>query len=152
MEYLATALVTVATGTWVGVILFQSAVVAPVVFVDLDTSAARRFLRTLFPRFYRFGLACGIVMFAGLLTTAAVLGWSAVLAALMSATSLMVMLQIISLRMVPRINAARDAGESQAARFARLHRLSVALTAIIFVLGLAILSFIGASSAAAWGV
>lgn len=152
MEYLATALVTVATGTWVGVILFQSAVVAPVVFGDLDTSTARRFLRTLFPRFYQFGLACGTVMFAGLLTNAALLGWSAVLAALMSATSLMVMLQIISLRMVPRINAARDAGESEAARFARLHRLSVALTAIIFVLGLAILSFIGASSAAAWGV
>lgn len=152
MEDLATSLVTIATGTWVGAILFQSAVVAPAVFIDLDAAAARRFLRTLFPRFYRLGLACGVVMVAGLLTNATLLGWSNVLAILMAAASLMVVLQIISLLMVPQINAARDAGEAEAARFTRLHRLSVVLTVIILVLGLTILSFIGISTAEAWGV
>ena len=56
-----------AGGAWVGAILFQSAIVAPSVFGVLDDAAARGFLRTLFPRFFRFGMICaGLCLLAAL--------------------------------------------------------------------------------------
>lgn len=39
METFLAALLTISAGVWVGAIVFQSAVVAPSVFVDLDTVA-----------------------------------------------------------------------------------------------------------------
>ena len=112
MESLAIALITLAAGTWVGAIIFQSAVVAPAVFVDLDAESARRFLRTLFPRFYRLGLICGVLIMLGVATVAVLTGWSERLAIAGVATLTMVFLQVISLRLVPRINAARDSGDA----------------------------------------
>ena len=146
MEALASSLITIAAATWVGAILFQSAVVAPAVFVDLDGDSARRFLRTLFPRFYRLGILCGGVMGAGIVMLVWASGWTYLLATMASAVSAMLMLEILSLRMVPRINAARDAGAPGAANFDRLHRLSVMLTVVILLLGLGILGFIGANT------
>lgn len=146
MEALATAVVTIAMATWVGAIIFQSVVVAPAVFVDLDREAARRFLRTLFPRFYRLGLVCGLITLAGIASIALMSDFSKSLAALTAAAMLMLVLEFISLWMVPRINAARDAGELGVARFEYLHRISVALTIVILILGIIILSAIGAKS------
>lgn len=152
MEALATVLITIATGTWVGAIIFQSAVVAPSVFVDLDSDAARRFLRTLFPRFYRLGLVCGGVALACIAFIAMSSGWSDALRILAAAASLMLVLEGVSLWLVPRINTARDAGEAGMARFERLHRISVALTVVILVIGVIVLSTIGANSAVVSGV
>jgi hypothetical protein len=152
MEALATVLITIATGTWVGAIIFQSAVVAPAVFVDLDSDAARRFLRTLFPRFYRLGLVCGGVALVCIVFIAMSSGWSDALRILAAAASLMLVLEGVSLWLVPRINTARDAGEAGIARFERLHRISVALTVVILVIGIIVLSTIGANSAVASGV
>lgn len=151
MEALATALTTIATGTWVGAIVFQSAVVAPAVFVDLDGDAARRFLRTLFPRFYRLGLVCGAVMLACIGSIAMLSGWSGALYGLAASAALMLVLEGVSLWLVPRINAARDAGEAGSARFERLHRISVALTVVILVIGVIVLSTIGANTAVGSG-
>lgn len=146
MEAPASALITIAAAAWVGAILFQSAVVAPAVFVDLDSDSARRFLRTLFPRFYRLGILCGGLMGVGIVMLVWASGWSCLLAMLTSAVVAMVVLEIFSLWMVPRINAARDAGASGSVRFGRLHRLSVMLTVVILLLGLGILGFIGANT------
>ena len=142
MSSFATALVTIAAGTWVGAIVFQSAVVAPAVFVDLDESAARRFLRTLFPRFYRLGLVCGAIMLAGLAWLGALVEWPSSVVILAAVTGAMILLEAISLVMVPRINAARDAGAAGHAAFARLHRISVLLTVIILLLGIGVLAAI----------
>lgn len=147
MEALATALITIATGTWVGAIIFQSSVVAPAVFGDLDSEAARRFLRTLFPRLFRLGLICGGVTLACIAFIAMLSGWSDALYTLGAAASLMLVLESVSLWMVPRINTARDQGEAGIARFNRLHRISVALTVVILVVGIIVLSMIGANSA-----
>ena len=66
---LASALAVLCAGAWLGTIVFQSALVAPAVFGELDPAAARRVLRRLFPRFFVLGL--GLV---GLALAAVVLG------------------------------------------------------------------------------
>lgn len=147
MAGFATAILTISAGTWVGAILFQTAVVAPAVFSGLDEVAARRFLRTVFPRFYRLGLLCGVLMLAGLVLLGGVAGWSATVLTLIITTGAMVILEAISLAMVPHINAARDAGEAGMATFSRLHGVSVLLTVIVLLLGLAVLATVAARAA-----
>jgi len=148
METFAAAVLTISAGIWIGAIVFQSSVVAPSVFVDLDEAAARSFLRTLFPRFFRLGLVCGALMLAALLGFGVFAGWTAATIALASVTSVMIILEAISLMLVPHINAARDAGEAGDAKFARLHRTSVFLTVAILLLGIAVLTIVAARAAA----
>ena len=148
METVAAVVLTISSGVWVGAIIFQSAVVAPAVFVDLDEGSARSLLRTLFPRFYRLGLICGALMLVSAIGLAVVTGWTATLALLSSAVGVMIMLEAISLAMVPKINAARDAGQTGQATFSRLHRTSVLLTVVILLLGLSILAVIAARATA----
>ena len=150
MESLATALITLAAGTWVGAIIFQSAVVAPAVFADLDAESARRFLRTLFPRYYMAGIVCGFAaMFAALglalLSEAASVGYPLRLVAY---TGMLLVNVYARQSLTPRINAARDAGEAGKATFDRLHRLSVRLNGLVLLVGLAAVSVVAADLAA----
>ena len=147
MTDFAIALLTISAGTWIGAIVFQSAVVAPAVFVDLDERAARSLLRTLFPRFFRLGLVCGALMLAALAITGVASDWSATVVVLLVVTTAMIGLELVSLWMVPHINAARDAGEAGQQRFSKLHRLSVLLTIVILALGVGILFAIGGMAA-----
>jgi hypothetical protein len=139
MNTVALPLVNVAAAVWVGAIVFQSFFVAPVLFRQVSGPDASRVLRALFPRFYWLGLGCGAAMVAGILAAglagpaAGGTGW------LLPATALMLLAEALSLWLVPRINAARDAGDAGAARFRSLHALSVALTLAVLLLGLAIL-------------
>ena len=148
MEAFVAAIMTIGAGIWVGAIVFQSAIVAPTVFVDLDESAARSFLRTLFPRFFRLGLVCGALMLAALLGFGFLAGWTGTTIALASLTSVMILLEAASLALVPHINTARDAGPAGHARFERLHRTSVLLTVAILLLGVAFLAIVAARAAA----
>ena len=139
IDITGTLLLIVAAGTWIGAIVFQSAVVAPTVFVDLDESAARVFLRRLFPRFFKLGLVCGALMLVGLV----LVGFDAPKALPIAALTIaMLVLEAASLKMVPAINAARDAGAAGKARFDRLHRLSVLFTVVILFLGIAVLALV----------
>ncbi len=145
MEYVALATTTIATGIWIGAIVFHSLVVAPTVFVNIDETAAKRFLRAIFPRFYQLGLICGTFMLVGLTITAFSLAWPGVFNTLLVIASIMILLEGLSLWLVPRINAARDAGTAGAARFKRLHRLSVMLTLLILILGIGVLATLGSA-------
>ena len=127
-----------ALGCWFGSIVFQSAIVAPVVFTALDADGARRVLRTLFPRFFRLGIACGLVAFAGLVFTPGAFD-RPVLPGLVGA---MLIANAVALAVVPATNAARDAGEAGEARFRALHRLSVGLTLAVLVGIVAVVSII----------
>lgn len=131
----------VAAGTWIGAIVFQSAVVAPTIFVDLDESAARVVLRRLFPRFFKLGLICGVLMLVGLALAGIDTQSRRLIAAL---TTAMLVLEAASLRMVPAINAARDEGAAGKARFDRLHRLSVLFTVLILLLGIVVIALVSA--------
>lgn len=141
-----TAIFIIAIATWVGAIVFQSAVVAPTVFATVDESQARAFLRSLFPRFFRLGLACGGIMAVSIAASAWWSGWSAALGILSGLTAAMLALEAGSLWLVPRINAARDAGDAGVARFQALHRLSVLFTVIILLLGIVVLTVIALST------
>jgi hypothetical protein len=116
------SLIPAAGGVGSGIILCLSFVVAPLVFKTLDGPAASRFLRALFPRYYRFlavlALAAVLlVVFSGHHGLWPALVWLAA--------------AVLSLVLVPAINAARDAGASGATRFKALHGLSVGLNFVM---------------------
>ena len=140
------AIFLLACAVWVGAIVFHSAIVAPSVFATLDPARASTLLRTLFPRFFRLGLVCGAIMAVALLLQAGLSVWTPALTILAVLTVSMTALEGLSLWLVPKINAARDAGDAGTARFASLHRLSVLLTVAILVLGVAVLAIIGLSA------
>jgi len=148
MTILAFILLTVACGAWAGAILFQSAIVAPSVFSVLDESAARRFLRTLFPRFFRLGLVLSLLSVASAVVAGATTGWPSGSLFIASAATLMAAFAATALGMIPAINAARDAGGAGAARFSALHRINVGLTVAMLVAAIAILSTVGLIAAA----
>lgn len=120
-----------AIGVALGSIVFLSFVLAPVVFQTLDAAAASRLLRALFPRYYRLGLLCcatglgSAVLLASTHASIVTSGCAVLLAAMTVSTA-------YSLRLVPRINAARDSGLR--ARFEALHLRSVVLNAANLVL------------------
>ncbi len=135
-----------AAGVWVGTIVFQSAVVAPAIFAAVDETQARSLLRTLFPRFFRLGLACGVIMATALAIVALTAPASGTLTSLAVLTAMMLVFGAISLSLVPLINSARDAGPAGAARFRTLHRLSVILTLLVLILGIAAIATVGRSA------
>jgi uncharacterized membrane protein len=147
METIATASFTVAAAVWVGAIVFQSAIVAPAVFGDLDETQARSFLRTLFPRFFRLGIVCGAVMLTSVGLFGMLGGWSATAATLAAGAMLMTLLAVASLALVPHINGARDAGSAGATRFRRLHGASVMLTLAVLLVGIALLVIVALHAA-----
>jgi Ca2+/Na+ antiporter len=140
------AAATIAIGIWVGSIIFQSLIVAPVVFSALDEKGARGVLRGVFPRFFRLGIGCSGFALLALLAAGLLAGWSGLVAPLVAA-AVMTLLACIALYLVPAINAARDAGDAGAARFRRLHSLSVALTVASLVVGIGLLGAVGAAAA-----
>ncbi|MEM1174219.1 MAG: DUF4149 domain-containing protein [Pseudomonadota bacterium] len=140
METIAITLFIIACGSWMGAILFHSAVVAPTTFTRLPAEHAGTFLRGLFPRFFVFGLICGGVMLAAVVALAALQqgrDW------LLTGTLIMVVLEAVSLAMVPAINRARDEERKQA--FGRLHGINVLLTLAILAIGLTLLWVVAAS-------
>lgn len=136
----------IACAIWVGAIVFHSAIVAPSVFATLDYPRARVLLRTLFPRFFRLGLACGAIMAVTLVVTGMLSTWTPALMFTAALTAIMILFEGLSLWLVPRINAARDEAEAGAVRFASLHRLSVLLTLVILLCGVAVLVMVGMSA------
>ncbi len=107
-----------------GVIVCLSFLVAPLVFKTIDGPGASRFLRALFPRYYRALLALSVVAAGLALASHSVAIWPAASWLLAAAGSLI---------LVPLINAARDAGPGSAARFRQLHGLSVALNVVMLI-------------------
>lgn len=107
-----------------GVIVCLSFLVAPLVFKTIDGPSASRFLRALFPRYYRSLLALAAVAAGLALASHSGATWPAVSWLLAAAGSLV---------LVPFINAARDAGPGSAARFRQLHGLSVVLNVVMLV-------------------
>lgn len=145
-------LLLVITGTRLGAIVFQSAYVAPVVFAELDEAAARRFLRSLFPRFFRLGIVCGASVLVVLLAVGLLTGFGAPLPLLIALASAMTALDAAALALVPAINAARDDGESGAARFRSLHLLSVLATIAVLFLVVAFMAVVAGRIASFGGI
>ena len=106
------------SGVISGMILFQTAIVAPVVFTTLDAENASKFLRKIFPRFFMVIFILGI---STLIVSSVFLSIKGIVIAAVTAISM-----IISYLVVPATNKARD--EDRSTAFRRLHTLTVVLT------------------------
>jgi hypothetical protein len=106
------------SGVISGMILFQTAIVAPVVFTTLDAENASNFLRKIFPRFFMVIFILGI---SALIVSSVFLSIQGIIIAAITAISM-----FISYLVVPATNKARDEERSKA--FRRLHTLTVVLT------------------------
>ena len=106
------------SGVISGMILFQTAIVAPVVFTTLDSENASKFLRKIFPRFFMVIFILGI---SALIVSSVFLSIQGIVIAAVTAISM-----IISYLVVPATNKARD--EDRSSAFRRLHTLTVVLT------------------------
>ena len=105
-------------GASLGIIVFQTAVLAPLVFTQLKDGSSGPFLRALFPRFFlilaALGLGSALVSYFGGFDRGVVLGGIALILAL------------IAYALIPSTNRARDEGRKKA--FKALHLASVLLT------------------------
>ena len=116
-------------GASLGIIVFQSAVLAPLVFSQLKGGSSGPFLRALFPRFFLIlaglNLATALSSYFGDFSRGAILGCIALV------------LASVAYVLIPGTNRARDEGRTAA--FKRLHLASVLLTVGIGVTNLLIL-------------
>jgi len=106
------------SGVISGMILFQTSIVAPVVFTTLDAENASKFLRKIFPRFFMTIFILGI---SSLIVSSIFSSIQGIVIAAVTAISM-----IISYLVVPATNKARD--EERSTAFRRLHTLTVVLT------------------------
>ena len=106
------------SGVISGMILFQTAIVAPVVFTTLGAENASKFLRKIFPRFFMVIFILGV---SALIVSSVFLSIQGIVIAAVTAISM-----IISYLVVPATNKARD--EDRSTAFRRLHTLTVVLT------------------------
>ena len=132
----------VALAAWVGAILFFSFGVAPIIFRVLGPESAAKFVRALFPRYYAWGVGATAIalpaLICGPLTYPELRGVNVGVQAALIVVGLLLMLYCGN-SLTPAINAARDAGPSEATRFDRLHKRSVQLNGVALLLGLGLL-------------
>jgi hypothetical protein len=112
-----------AIAIWLGSVVTVSFVVAPVAHGTFPTAEARRFLRPLFPRYYRLGWICGFVALGVVLLGRAGLSQEELARLTIPVAVAMVASLIGGEWILPRL---RDLdGEDE--RFARLHQVSAML-------------------------
>jgi uncharacterized membrane protein len=132
-----------ALAAWIGGTALYNFGVRPAIFRVLDHSSASRFVQALFPRYYAWGVTAGAIALparlGGPLCFPVELRGPAVgIEALLLLAGTLMMLYGGSV-LAPAINAARDAGDMGNERFARLHRRSVWLNAVVMTIGAALL-------------
>ncbi len=139
MNEFSLALALLSSGIWLGSIVFLSLVLAPIVFKALSPTGASHLLRALFPRYYKTGIACGVILHLALIyyisqsgiVTMPVL-WSAF------GSACILLMTVYSLYLIPKINSASDAGYVKAKTFNRLHKRSVIINIFNLLITLAV--------------
>ena len=112
-------------GIIIGVILFQTIVVAPTVFKSLGPELASPFLRAIFPRLFLFVALCGFASCIERFLSNYELSFG------LFAALITVIFMSICFCLVPMTNKAKD--DQKDGLFRGLHSLSVALTLIVLV-------------------
>ncbi|MBT6657017.1 MAG: DUF4149 domain-containing protein [Proteobacteria bacterium] len=108
-------------GISTGIIIFQSVVIAPLVFSQLKDGSAGPFLRALFPRFF-----LALTLFAALIVVNSIVMQQPTSAILSAAA---VLAGVVAYLIIPATNRARDQGRSSA--FKKLHLTSILLMLVI---------------------
>ena len=111
------------SGLICGVILFQTAIIAPSIFKVLSPDNAGPFLRTIFPKLFMFVAMLSIVGFVLSFISSNTTGLIVFFGSLL--------FMLICYYIVPMTNRARDAGNDNA--FKQLHTVSVVLTMIVLL-------------------
>ena len=111
------------SGLICGVILFQTAIIAPSIFKVLSPDNAGPFLRTIFPKLFMFVAVLSLVGFVLSFISSNTIGLIVFFGSLL--------FMLICYYIVPMTNRARDAGNDNA--FKRLHTVSVVLTMIVLL-------------------
>ena len=117
------------SGLIVGVIIFQSLIIAPTVFKVLEVDKAGIFLRKIFPRFFILIMVCSALM----LILVALSGSSDKTRFILPAANLV--FSGVSYLVIPATNLARDDGEER--KFKILHSMTVVLTLLMLMLNIA---------------
>jgi H+/Cl- antiporter ClcA len=128
---------------WLGSAVFFSAVILPTLFINLEPAAAGEIAALIFPFYYRFGLACGLLLLVACVvaarretaTAGTVRGrwWAAV-----ATVALMLLCQAYAEFVIrPDMSEIRGLADAKPA-FDALHRLSVRLNAVVLAGGLAL--------------
>ena len=113
-------------GLVVGVILFQTAVIAPTVFRSLGPDQAGPFLRKVFPKFFVVLVVMGIAgAIAALASDANYQLWICLVT---------LTLGLLAFLIIPMTNKSRDDGNEKL--FKKLHNASVLMTVLILVVNL----------------
>ena len=119
-------LLTLLNGLVVGVILFQTAVIAPTVFRSLGPDQAGPFLRKVFPKFFVVLVVMGIAgAIAALASDANYQLWICLVT---------LTLGLLAFLLIPMTNKSRDDGNEKL--FKKLHNASVLMTVLILVVNL----------------
>jgi uncharacterized membrane protein len=137
----------VTVSVWLGAMGFFAFVVAPAAFATLEREAAGRFVSAIFPRYYAVSAGLGVIVLAASGARAASMGWRGrdwlplALAAAMLVLTLYAWVVVL-----PAAHAAREAARRadaaasvEAAWFARLHRASGLLNALVMIAGTVLL-------------
>ena len=111
------------SGLLVGVIIFQTAIIAPTVFIGLGADHAGPFLRKIFPKFFV------LIAIISLINAGLAMISGQVLQAWIGAISCG--LACVSYALIPMTNKSRDEGNDKV--FKRLHNVSVAMTVMILL-------------------
>ena len=137
----------VAVAAWLGAMGFFAFVVAPAAFSTLEREAAGRFVGAVFPRYYAVGLGLGLLALFGVSARGFVSGWRGLDWVTAGAVLTMLAVTLYAGAVVlPAAHAAREAmratGADPAAAlgFARLHRLSGILNAIVMAAGVVVVA------------
>ena len=111
------------SGLICGVILFQTAVIAPSIFKVLSLDNAGPFLRLIFPKLFMFVAMLSLIGFVLSLFSSNILGLIVFFGSLL--------FMLICYFIVPITNRVRDEGNDNA--FKKLHTVSVVLTMIVLL-------------------
>ena len=116
------------SGFIIGIIIFQSAIAAPIVFSSLKPDQSRIFIRSVFPKIFRLLYCIGLIMI--ILNLLFDLNSQIQLVV----ASINFILPLICALMVPATNNATDSNNTK--KFKLLHLLSVILTMIVLVVNI----------------
>ena len=119
-------LLTFLNGLVVGVILFQTAVIAPTVFRSLEPDQAGLFLRKVFPKFFVVLAVLGIIgVIVALVGDATDKLWNCLITFILATAAYL---------LIPMTNKSRDEGNEKL--FKKLHKASVSMTVLILIVNL----------------
>lgn len=142
MRTTAIIVLTLALGLWVGALVFVSFVVAPAVFGTVPSETAGTVMGAIFPRYYAFTIAVGIVgLLAAVPLRSAARGsrWTAIVGMMIVMLAATVYAGMV---VSPRARVLRPALHQEPvdaavrAEFDALHRRAVQLNGLVLLLGL----------------